>query len=250
MYSMSRREFLMQLGFVTVGGVLVSCAAPGAPAGSGTEAGGAAAPAAGGEIAPGILRAETLILENPTGRVVGPDDFNRWRPGSQTYSTGFQQLALDALWYIDPDEGIDGVWDNSLAAEKPIYNEDFTQMTVKLREGIYWSDGVEFTADDLIYTVQVQKDTPGFAFTGQFARYVDSMEKPDDYTVIFNLTEANSRFHAVFTVRWNACFIMPKHIFEAQPDPLAYTFNPAGQHWPVRHQGLRSQWRLVHLGAT
>ncbi len=75
---------------------------------------------------------------------------------------------MDALWYIDPDAGIDGVWDNSLAAEKPIYNEDFSQMTVKLREGIYWSDGVEFTADDLIYTVQVQKDTPGFAYTGQF----------------------------------------------------------------------------------
>ena len=92
--------------------------------------------------------------------------------------------------------------------EKPIYNEDFSQMTVKLREGIYWSDGVEFTADDLIYTVDVQKNTPGFAFTGQFARYVDSMDKPDDYTVVFNLTEGNSRFHAVFTVRRNACFII------------------------------------------
>ena len=52
------------------------------------------------------------------------------------------------------------------------------------------------------------------------------MDKPDDYTVVFNLTEGNSRFHAVFTVRWNACFMMPKHIFEAQDDPLAYTFNP------------------------
>ncbi|MCB0113289.1 MAG: hypothetical protein KDD84_04355, partial [Caldilineaceae bacterium] len=60
-------------------------------------------------------------------------------------------------------------------------------MTVKLREGIYWSDGVEFTADDLIYTVQVQKDNPGWGYTGQFGRYVESMEKPDDYTVVFNL---------------------------------------------------------------
>ena len=33
------------------------------------------------------------------------------------------------------------VWDNSPATEPPIYNDDFTQMTVKLREGIYWSDG-------------------------------------------------------------------------------------------------------------
>ena len=56
---------------------------------------------------------------------------------------------MDTFWYIDPDYGIDGVWDNSLAAEKPIYNADFTEMTVKLRQGIYWSDGVEFTADDV-----------------------------------------------------------------------------------------------------
>jgi peptide/nickel transport system substrate-binding protein len=44
------------------------------------------------------------------------------------YSNGLQQIALDTLWYIDPDAGIDGVWDNALAAEKPIYNEDFTKI--------------------------------------------------------------------------------------------------------------------------
>jgi peptide/nickel transport system substrate-binding protein len=231
-YMVSRRAFLAQLGLVTAGGVLAACAAPAAPA---AGPGGAAAPAGAAagtgaasaqEIAPGVLRTETLILENPTGRVVPADDFNRWRPGIQSSSTGFQQLALDALWYIDPDAGIDGVWDNSLAAEKPIYNEDFTQMTVQLREGIYWSDGVEFTADDLIYTVETQRDTPGMAYTGQFSTYVESIEKPDDYTVVFNLTRPNSRFHGLFTVRWSACFMMPKHIFEEQPDPVAFTFSP------------------------
>jgi peptide/nickel transport system substrate-binding protein len=158
MYRISRREFLAQLGLVTAGSVLASCAAPTGPETGGAvpAAGAGAQPAAGGEVAPGVARADTLILENPTGRVVPADDFNRWRPGIQSASTGLQQLGLDALWYIDPDAGIDGVWDNSLAAEKPIYNEDFTQMTVKLREGIYWSDGVEFTADDLIYTVDIQ----------------------------------------------------------------------------------------------
>ncbi len=172
-YQISRRAFLQQLGLITAGTALAACAptAPGVPAAGGESA--AAQPVADKEIAPGVLRSETLILENPTGRVVPADDFNRWRPGIQSSSTGFQQLALDALWYIDPDAGIDGVWDNSLAAEKPVYNEDFTQMTVKLREGIYWSDGVEFTADDLIYTVETQKNTPGLAYTGQFSKYVD-----------------------------------------------------------------------------
>lgn len=226
-YQISRRAFLQQLGLITAGTALAACA----PAGTGVPAaagGGevAAAQPADKEIAPGVLRSETLILENPTGKVVPADDFNRWRPGIQSSSTGFQQLALDALWYIDPDAGIDGVWDNSLAAEKPIYNADFTQMTVKLRQGIFWSDGVEFTADDLVYTVETQKNTPGLAYTGQFSKYVESIEKPDNYTVVFNLTQANSRFHGLFTVRWGACFMMPKHIFEKQADVVAYTFNP------------------------
>ncbi len=226
-YQISRRAFLQQLGLITAGTALAACAPTGAgvPAAGGGQAA-AAQPAADKEIAPGVMRSETLILENPTGKVVPADDFNRWRPGIQSSSTGFQQLSLDALWYIDPDAGIDGVWDNSLAAEKPIYNADFTEMTVKLRQGIFWSDGVEFTADDLVYTVETQKNTPGLAYTGQFSKYVDSIEKPDNYTVVFKLTQANSRFHGLFTVRWGACFMMPKHIFEKQADVVAYTFNP------------------------
>lgn len=230
-YMLSRRAFLTQLGLLTAGGALAACAAPaGAPA---APAGPGAAPAAPAgearadwEIAPGVMRSQTLILENPTGRVVPADDFNRWRPGMQSASTGLQQLSLDALWYIDPDAGIDGVWDNSLAAEKPIYNEDFTTMTVILRQGIYWSDGVEFTADDVIYTIETLKNTPGLDYNGQFARYVDSIDKLDDYSLTINLTEPHSRFHAFFTVRWRACFIMPKHIWEQQDDLVAYTFNP------------------------
>ena len=64
------------------------------------------------------------------------------------------------------------------------------------------------------------------AYNGQFTRYVAEVEKVDNYNVIFHLTEPNSRFHGLFTVRWSACFMMPKHIFEQQDDVVAYTFNP------------------------
>ena len=135
-----------------------------APAGA--TAGAAAAAAGAKEIQPGVLRSETLILENPTGARRPADDFNRWRPGTATASTGLQQIALDALWYIDPDAGVDGVWDNALAAEKPIYNDDFTQMTVKLRPGCHWSDGVEFTADDLYLYRRHPDEDAGFNYSG------------------------------------------------------------------------------------
>jgi len=119
----TRREFLKLAAAFTAAGALQACA-PALPAP--TSEGGAPAPAAK-DVQPGVPRNQCLILENPTGTVLPADDFNRWRSGSNTYSTGFQQLALDALWYIDPDAGVNGVWDNALAAEKPIYNDDYTR---------------------------------------------------------------------------------------------------------------------------
>ena len=235
MDNLTRREFLRLAAAFAAANALAGCEpttqAP--PPEAGQEAGEEAVqPTAVSEVevvevAPGVPRNECLILENPSGTVQPADDFNRWRSGySAVWVSGLQQLALDALWYIDPNAGIDDVWDNALAAEKPIYNDDFTQMTVKLREGIYWSDGVEFTADDLYYTVDIAKNTPGMQNQGLFEGNIDRMEQPDKYTVVFHLKEPNSRFHAAFTVRWGACFMMPKHIWEQVDDPVAFTFNP------------------------
>ena len=174
----------------------------------------------------GIPRNEILIAENPQGRIANPTWFNRWVPNHGGSSTGLQQLALDTLWYIDPDAGIDGVWENALASEPPIYNSDFTEMTVKLRSGIFWSDGVEFTADDLVYTVEAQMAHPTMTWGAAFNGSVDTVTATDKNTVVFKLKKPNSRFHANFTVRWGACWIIPKHIFEKQPDPSTYDFNP------------------------
>ncbi|MBX3062180.1 MAG: ABC transporter substrate-binding protein [Anaerolineae bacterium] len=217
-YTLSRRDFLKQAAALTA-----AYAIPAGLLASQTTT----VHAQGEEVAPGVPRNQCLILENPSGTVLPADDFNRWRSGySGSWVCGLQQLALDALWYIDPDAGVDGVWDNALAAEPPIYNEDFTQMTVKLREGIYWSDGVEFSGDDLYFTVDLLKKTPGMGNQGLFESSVERMERPDKNTVVFYLKKANSRFHAAFTVRWGALYMMPKHIWEKVEDPVAYTFNP------------------------
>src|SRR5215207_8312278 len=108
-----------------------------------------------------LPRNQTLIVENPEGTIRNAGWFNIWAVNAGGQSTGLHQLALDTFWYIDPDHGIDGVWDNSLAAEPPIYNADFTEMTVKLRQGIFWSDGKEFTADDVVFTTDTHLKTNG-----------------------------------------------------------------------------------------
>ena len=172
-----------------------------------------------------VPRNETLIVENPEGTIKNAGWFNIWATNAGGQSTGLHQLAMDTFWYIDPEHGLDGVWDNSLASEPPIYNDDFTEMTVKLRPGIYWSDGVEFTADDVVFTTNTHLNTNGLVRSAQFQLNVESVEAPDKYTVVFKLKKPNSRFHALFTVRWNAAWMMPKHVFEGK-DPLKFDFNP------------------------
>jgi peptide/nickel transport system substrate-binding protein len=172
-----------------------------------------------------VPRKETLILENPEGTIKNAGWFNIWAVNAGGRSTGLQQLAMDTLWYIDPDHGLDGAWDNSLASEPPIYNADFTEMTVKLRPGIFWSDGVEFTADDVLFTVNTHLNTKALERSALVQINVDSVSAPDKNTVVFKLKKPNSRFHTVFTVRWNALWIMPKHVFEGK-DPLTFDNNP------------------------
>src|SRR6476619_3968229 len=111
-----------------------------------------------------LPRNETLILENAEGTVKNAGWFNIWAINAGSQSNGLQQVGPDTLWYIDPESGLDGVWDNSLAADKPIYDAAFTEMTAKLRKGIYWSDGVEFTAADVKATVEIQAKNPAMRF--------------------------------------------------------------------------------------
>lgn len=202
-----------------------------------------------------IPRNETLIIQGPAAQ--NADWFNLWAPGG-TNHRGLQQATGDTLWFINP-EGGDNAWRNALAVDRPVYNDDFTQMTVTLREGIYWSDGVEFTADDVKFTVDTQIEHDGMGWSAPFQVNVESVEAPDRNTVVFNLKKANSRFHTLFTVRWSAAWIMPKHIFENFDDPLseptnppvslsAYTlhnYDPAGQ-WTIWK--LRDDWQRTSIG--
>lgn len=216
-------------------------------------------PATAQGIPQNIPRKELLILENPEGTIKNSGWFNIWAINAGSQSNGLQQAALDTLWYIDPEKGLNGAWDNSLAADKPAYNEDFTEMRVKLRRGLYWSDGVEFSSADVKATVDVQIKNPGMRFSAVLANNVASVEAPDAETVIFRLKKPNSRFHANFTVRWGAIWILPKHVFDKVDDPVKFDFNkpvslgaytlhsfdPDGK-WYIWQ--LREDWQRTSLG--
>jgi len=167
-------------------------------------------------------REQTLIARILTGRVGTPDNFNQW-VGWKWQDRGIQNLADEPLWSVDFASGkiINGV-----AAGDPTYNEDFTSITIPLREGVSWSDGEPFSAADVVFTVESLIKYEGFNAHSFFVDNVDSVTAVDDYTVEFKLKQSNSRFHTTFLDRWGCTRIFPKHIFEKQDDPVLFTFNP------------------------
>ncbi|MBZ0300945.1 MAG: ABC transporter substrate-binding protein [Anaerolineae bacterium] len=215
-HEINRRDFMKLLGAGTGTFVLAPWGLVPVPEGS-VKASAPLAQALGT-----FPREETLIARILTGRVGTPDNFNQW-VGWKSQDRGMQNLADEPLWSVDFATGniINGV-----AAGDPTYNEDFTSLTIPLREGVAWSDGEPFTAADVVYTVETLMQYDGFNAHTFFADNVDTVTAPDDYTVEFTLKQANSRFHTTFLDRWGCTRIFPKHIFEQQDDPVQFTFNP------------------------
>ncbi len=147
-------------------------------------------------------------------------NYNMWAPGAVTPHR--HALMSETFWYRDQETG-ERVY--GLAKSDPVYNADFTQMNVDLRDNIYWSDGILFNADDVIFTIETLKSNAGLTESGwgaQFNQYLDSVEKKGDFSVQFNLKVANPRFHTLFETRWNGVYIMPKHIYEKIDDLVTY----------------------------
>lgn len=108
-------------------------------------------------------------------------------------------------------------------AESYEFSDDGLTLTFNLREGVLWSDGEPFTADDVVYTFEAVRDVAGVdspalgALTGDSA-YVDSFTAVDDTTVQFVFNRINAPGVAELIDQE----IVPEHIFSAQDDVLAF----------------------------
>lgn len=250
------------LGIVMVLALLVLAACQPAATPGETEAatgGGEAAPQAGTMTDVGTPRSETLIFQTFDRKAANPDQMNPlmqyavWR--------GFRELGWGYLWETDTGTGESYP---ELAESMPeVLNDEHTQFRIKLKEGIYWSDGVEFTTDDIIYTFDAYFNGVGKLTNGNINRivnYVKSYKAIDKYT--FEVETVNPAYDittvlGVYT--WASAFIpVPKHIFEKEADLSAFRntypvtlgpyivkeYDPNGfwQLWERREDWERSAW--------
>ncbi len=159
----------------------------------------------------GFPRSETVFAQQLTGRNATPSNFNYWA-GWRQQDRGMQQIMNEPLWVDDFERG---EIINALATSQPEISDDFKTMTIKIREGVFWSDGTELTAEDLAFTVEFIKNAPAASYNASVARQVETAIATDKTTVVITLKEPNPRFHYEnFSDLWGSLWVMPKHVFE------------------------------------
>ena len=127
------------------------------------------------------------------------------------YESAYDAYAINLIYQsmlqYDENEELQPV----LAKELPTISDDGKTVTFKLNKGVKFSDGSKLTSSDVKYTFTVLADP---SYTGRFSSDVENIEgykeyhdgdatelsgieTPDDYTVVFHMTQP--RIDAVTT---------------------------------------------------
>jgi peptide/nickel transport system substrate-binding protein len=171
-----------------------------------------------------VDRKDTLILETwPAGTTF--KNYNNINPF--TVGNDYRNhivFVLEPLFF----------WSNLTAQHIPWlatgfeYNADFTEVTVRLRPGVTWSDKTPFTADDVVYTYELLRANGegkrDLQLATDVSNFLKSTEKVDDHTVRFTLKQRDPRFVLrTLTVKFNAgIFIVPQHAFAGSANPADF----------------------------
>ncbi len=132
-------------------------------------------------------------------------------------------------------------------AESWEYNEDATELTYYLRDGVTWSDGEPFTAEDVAYTLNTARDYGADVLRGAiYQTMIKEAEVVDDLTVKITFNSPAPRFHDETMVAKgdSSTFIVPKHIWENENWSEYTAFNDGAG--PV----TTSPWRYAYADDT
>ena len=108
-------------------------------------------------------------------------------------STYVNAQVYETLYRINSETG---AYEPLLAASLPEYSEDGSTVTVKLREGVTFHDGTPFNSEAVKYTFDLIKDPDFGSARASIANSIESMECPDETTIVFHLLYEDGVFTA------------------------------------------------------
>lgn len=99
---------------------------------------------------------------------------------------------------------------------------DDVTWVVKIRSGIKWHDGEDFTAEDVKFTYEYFRDGPANRHTHHVSEvpHIETIEMDDESTVRFSCAYACPSLE---TITFADLPILPKHIWENVENPRKYT---------------------------
>lgn len=154
-----------------------------------------------------------LTIAKPDGAITTESN-NPWIGDSSANKLGYKNVIFEPLAMVNlVGENETTPW----LAEKVEWNDDFTQLRVTPREGVKWNDGEDFTADDIVFTFDLIRNTPALD-TGNL-QLTDVAKDGDDVVLSF----AESKFVKQAQVLHIA--MVPEHIWADAGDPTTFV-NP------------------------
>ena len=171
-----------------------------------------------------------------------PDTLN---PGTAVLSEAYYmfELVYDTMF----DLNLDGTYRLTLADSYDL-SDDGTVWTFKINPNFKFHDGESLTAQDIAFSYNFYQSHEDFPFLPVYTEYFDSVEAPDDETVVITLTEAipNMESQLVFL------YVLPEHIWSQYDDPTgAVEFENEEMIGTGAFKMLEyGQGEFVHLGAA
>ncbi|WP_219213985.1 peptide ABC transporter substrate-binding protein [Variovorax boronicumulans] len=206
-------------------------------------------------LAPAWLHAQPSTLDpaprtpskGPRGQIVvgvsqEPTVFNPLMPRIEV-DQGVWFALFNPLWRAEPD----GSFVPELAAEVPSLENggisaDGLLWRIRLRKGVKWHDGAEFTAEDVKYTLELLNNPSFKAYTRQGHSFVKDITVVGPHELTWKMSKAFAPYLALLT--WT--FMVPKHVLGAASDPNIAPFNSA----PIGTGPFRWGKRTAGQGVT
>lgn len=164
-------------------------------------------------------------------QVPSPTNLNPYLSAFLHQRNSLHYTATEFLFYANRMTGDIVPWQ----AESYSYNDALTELTIKIRDGVTWADGKPFTAEDVVFTLDLLKSTaPKLLLSPAVKDWVANVEALDPLTVKITLSRPGPRFLRDMLADGTQArlIILPKHVWEGQ-DPTTFNFFDLEKGWPL-----------------
>jgi peptide/nickel transport system substrate-binding protein len=153
---------------------------------------------------------------------VGSSYTQNMSPFSPNVNVGIDGLVYENLEYVN---GVTGQ-ETPMLATGHQFNSDNTQLTFTIRQGVKWSDGQAFTANDVVFTFNMLKQYPGADGNGLWNHLSSVAVSPSDpNSVVMTFSSADPPLLPFI----EGTYIVPQHIWSTVGDPTKFVNpNPVG----------------------